>query len=419
MSLIAWWKLNGNAYDDSPSRDNGTVTGVTYGENYSNIGASGANFTGSRATYIDTSTYNITTYHTVCFWMYCNTSAPGDATGGMLLGTFNNSSNYMYAADNLRFRVNSGSTADFGSAASDSTDFYQRWRHVALVFRTTTVEMFLDGASLGTGAYDGTYVIDNIGACYTTTSYDYVGYLNDVRIYDHVLSNREIKEIARCKVFHVKFDDDYNSCDVFSNHEYSSVNGTVSITTDDLYHKTGTGAINLTNSTSDYIDYGDINVLNPDCSICFWVRPTNLSARQNLWGKAYGGEGSMTIEITDGDISFYWGISGVNGPTYGTNTSGVGLLASGTWTHVVAVRDHQNEEVRWYKNGVLFNTTGMTTWYLPTKGTLGLKIGQSYTSGINGYIDDFRIYHSLLTAEDVHEIYAAGCQIDAGGNIWC
>ena len=29
MSLIGWWKSDGNAYDSSPSADNGAATGVT------------------------------------------------------------------------------------------------------------------------------------------------------------------------------------------------------------------------------------------------------------------------------------------------------------------------------------------------------------------------------------------------------
>ena len=40
-----------------------------------------------------------------------------------------------------------------------------------------------------------------------------------------------------------------------------------------------------------------------------WLRPTQLGVRRNPWNKAYGGEGTWTLEPT-GDVNGYYGVAG-------------------------------------------------------------------------------------------------------------
>jgi len=412
MPLIGWWKLDGDAYDSSPSRNNGTNTGVTYSTE--SILKQASIFTGN-STYIDITQIDITTHHTMCFWMYGNTGYNGDGYDSVLAGDSSDSINYIASGHANFFAVDDGTYRGWTS----DIDFYHKWRHVSLVFNTSTIELFLDGETQGTNSYDGTFSLNCIGRGINSAGVsDYNGYLNDFRVYDHKLSIKEIKEVARAKVLHVTFDTDtFESKDEFYNYQYNSLIS--SPTLDTSNNKTGTGCLDISSSTSSSVSYGDLHILNPTCSIAFWVYCNNITVRSNPWGKAYGGEGAWTIE-TGGNISFYWGTSGINGGTYTTGASApTGTIVAGEWIHIVAVRDFtdsSNKHTKWYKNGEYLETDNYTGTYIPTKGTLPLLIGAGYTTGMTGLLDDFRIYHSVLSAEDVKEIHQTGAQLDNKGN---
>ena len=163
MSLIGWWKLNGDALDSSISANHGTNTGVAFDPSYGLV-CQGGSFAGGRTSYITFNTINITTHHTVCLWMYGNVQTPGSATGSTLFGEFNTVNNYSYAADGLRFRIQDGT----GLKTWDTdTDFYHKWRYVVLLFNDSTIELFFDGVSQGTQSYDGTFILNCIAAAYT------------------------------------------------------------------------------------------------------------------------------------------------------------------------------------------------------------------------------------------------------------
>src|SRR3989344_6061027 len=74
--------------------------------------------------------------------------------------------------------------------------------------------------------------------------------------------------------------------------------------------------VNLTGS-SWYLDAGNTASLQVigNQTIMMWVYPTDYGVRRNPWGKAYGGEGTMTHEMSGG-LNYYWGVGGGNNGTY-------------------------------------------------------------------------------------------------------
>ena len=419
MALIRWWKLDGNVADSSTTGDHGHNTGVTFSPAYGLL-SKGANFTGDGNTEINFQEITLTTHHTICFWMYGNTATPGGATDSMILGSYGDDIyDWMYAADSLRFRINDGSASYTWDTTTPGAEFpvnyYHVWHHVAVVFSASTMELFIDGISYGTRSYDGTFVFGNLGHPYNSTSFDYTGYLNDVRIYDHKLSNREIQEISRGKVLHLPFDYNYKSRDVYNGYDVESISGTPKIVHG--AKKTGVASLDTSTSSSDELDYGDLNMPNPDCTITFWVYANTVDTRRNIMGKAYGGEGNLVVE-TNGGISFFWGTSGTDSTPWVRSLTDASMITAGTWIHVAVVRDYSNQVDTWYKNGVSFGHTPPSSWYLPTKGTDPLTIGNGYLTNFDGYIDDFRIYHRPLTEDECVEIYQTGAQIDRSGNLF-
>lgn len=91
-----------------------------------------------------------------------------------------------------------------------------QWYHVAGTFGNGEVKLYLNGELKGTQTYtaDMTYqyaldlVLGKMSYSYTNTSnyFSFNGQLNDVRIYNHVLSDKEIKEIAKGLILHYKLD---------------------------------------------------------------------------------------------------------------------------------------------------------------------------------------------------------------------
>ena len=92
-----------------------------------------------------------------------------------------------------------------------------KWYHIAGTFGNGEVKLYLNGALISTIAYTAemTYqyasdlTLGKMSYSYTNTSnyFSFNGQLNDVRIYDHCLSQKEIEEISKGLVLHYKLDE--------------------------------------------------------------------------------------------------------------------------------------------------------------------------------------------------------------------
>lgn len=93
------------------------------------------------------------------------------------------------------------------------------WNHITVTFDGSKLILYLNGVSAFSYTATGTFSASDhfaIGARTNSTSgttFNYPildnGKLNDIRIYDHCLSPREVKEISRGLVLHYKLDDPY------------------------------------------------------------------------------------------------------------------------------------------------------------------------------------------------------------------
>lgn len=97
---------------------------------------------------------------------------------------------------------------------------YEEWHHVGVVYDGENIYSYIDG--------ELTYTDTGLGG-YLTTSFHigetgkFVGAMNDLRIYDTVLSKLEVKEISNLCVVHYRFNDKrkYENLIVESNKESS------------------------------------------------------------------------------------------------------------------------------------------------------------------------------------------------------
>ena len=124
--------------------------------------------------------------------------------------------------------------------------------------------------------------------------------------------------------------------------------------------------------------------------------------RRNPIAKAWGGEGTITIE-TDGTVSYFYGITGNNSGLDGTTSQGISTIQPipiGKWTHLALVRDLDVLKLQWFINGELDNEDA-ALFPAATAGANPLLIGQGYVENILGDMDEVRIWNVARTGPQI------------------
>lgn len=212
MSLVAWYKLDGNANDSSGNNLNGTASNVSWVDGKI---AQAGDFNGS--SYVlsaHSNTLDTKGSFSVSLWVNMTSIATGGSfTGGVLASKGAHSTRGWHLGidwNNLYFGVADSSGNSSISVSSINTVLVVgEWHYVTAVYNYSSgfMSIYIDGIlkSSGTRPIRNPSCTDNllIGRGY---SYLY-GSIDDVRIYDHALSEKEVKELSKGKVLHYKFDD--------------------------------------------------------------------------------------------------------------------------------------------------------------------------------------------------------------------
>ena len=179
---------------------------------------------------------------------------------------------------------------------------------------------------------------------------------------------------------------------------------------------TGSGC-SLEFTSTQGVNCGSADSLKYDgnVTICFWAKPYDYSSpsRQNPIGKAYGGEGTMTLE-TNGSMSFYFGSCGGNCSPYTNMAAGNIITKNNAWTHICASRDVSGVggRVDWYKDGKHFQRrTYSNDIYDPMASSNDFRIGDGYVNSFNGLLDNIQIYTNILSETQIKQLYVEGAEL--------
>ena len=137
---------------------------------------------------------------------------------------------------------------------------------------------------------------------------------------------------------------------------------------------------------------------------CMWLKPANLSARQNPLNKCYGGEGTWTLEV-NGTVHYFCGSTGRNEHPY----SGYKMpkpLKAGQWSHLAGVRDAKTRKIHWYKDGVLVKSFSLKQTVKASK--YPLLLGKGYVRNYYGLMDEVAIYNRALSPKEIKTICEMG-----------
>lgn len=217
MSLLVWLPLNGDL------RNNGLAGGITVTNSGATVNAAGKigkcyefpKTADGKLTYPRVTSGNVAEF-SVAGWINLN-SGYGTNNGFHLINWGLSYGRICFSKDGRAVRVlmtdgDSGATAGYASVMTASQVSAGIWYHVAVCFDNGDLRIYINGeldnqvtTTISTVKVTAASVIIGLfGSEYGS------GKLNDYRFYDHALSDREVKELAKGLVAHWKLDENIN-----------------------------------------------------------------------------------------------------------------------------------------------------------------------------------------------------------------
>lgn len=216
MSLQVWLPLNGDLHNQGLDNLIATNNGATI--NTSGKIGSCYSFDGSDD-YISlsgSSLYNIFAggqqSFSIAFWVYHADSSRAIIFGDYGLSGAINFNLELTTSHGIRFYWNGNPDKNFNSTSYVTAS---AWTHICVTYDGLKLQIYRNGI-LSTDVWSGTLATKNktsgvfyLGRDSRTGATVLNGKLNDFRIYDHALSDKEVEEIAKGLVLHYKLDDTY------------------------------------------------------------------------------------------------------------------------------------------------------------------------------------------------------------------
>ena len=396
--LVSHWQLDegiGTTAIDSIDGNNGIINGAawTTGVSGDALSLDGVN------DYIDLGNPANLQPGTVSLSVWFKTTA----TGGMIM----RKRLYGYGlevlpAGNISFWIYTADAAKFTATSSNAYND-NLWHHAVGVYGGSMVMLYIDGspvasASAGTIFYGAGAIA--IGRDGNSPGSYFKGLVDDVRIFQGELSAQEVLEL-------------YNqSSGLVSHWKFEEGSGTNAMDSVDGNNGTIVGATwtpgmvggGLGFDGNDFVKITGLLGQSQNTTISAW---TNLSASDTTGAEviSLGDHVAVRLDNTGGRgvTGFYY-----DGTTWRSTTTGIVHAGTG-WHHVVYVIDDANNLQRIYIDGIQKGFTAHTQSIsyagLGSNTFIGKHGNNSGNYDFNGIVDDVRVYHKVLSAEEVQGLY--------------
>lgn len=407
MSLIAWYKLDGNALDSSGNNRNLTTNTATP----TTTGKIGGCYTFASGNAIS-ATSGINLPHNVSFtaWAYNNNAFAGN----MMIFSCNST---LYSGPDLYFigtiAWNTGDSAGNPFKKDGVNVIYpssNAWHHYAVVNNQELNKAFLyiDGEYYGEAVYRNTFQ-ENRGFTignYTpgSTGYAWAGMIDDVRIYNHLLTEKEIKELAKAKILHYTFDtEDASDNSGYDNHADLTLATTPQWVED---ARIGKGAYYFDGTKELITNKLFFDNINQEWTATGWVKLDVNNTYQlfnnfNLGNRIIHSSLKALLYANSGTNDHY---------VYSSST-----IPTNQWVHIAFVYRTSDRTCKFYLNG---NLDASSENYDVTDVPSGFSATTIFGTSLQGYMDDVRIYATALSSDDIKELYQTRAQIDNKGNLY-
>lgn len=454
LGIVGWWPFNEGtstvAHDISGYSNNGAI--VTSPSSWaSGKRGKALSFDGTNQ-YVEVSqgssaNLNLSSYSsfTISSWVYLTDTSVGHAFYGTG-NPYNNAGSgtivsYGYpSANQFGWQINNGSGSPLGgSFGSVSTRSPNQWIHMTLVYTSTTLSLYLNGAFISTvdistkgiaGLGNNPFRIGAYGN--SPVSQKWQGYLDDFRIYSRALSASEITslyqvgQVTRQTISQSGLVGWWTFDEATSTiaHDFSGQgnNGALSGIGGPTWIGGKKGkALNFAgqdtnNNQTVAITAGATNpelAILGDVTVSAWIRPSSSYFDVNE-AVMRGGSGadldySLFYDPVNQRPYFHWYDGGFPSVAGVTNS-----VLFNRWSLVTIVRSGLT--LSFYVNGAFTNSVAVTA---PTVAAAQIAIGRTNNAGVpqdfSGDIDDVRIYNRALSASEVSDLYRQN-QTEIGGS---
>ncbi|HEY9114790.1 MAG TPA: LamG-like jellyroll fold domain-containing protein, partial [Bacteroidales bacterium] len=355
----------------------------------------------------------------VSLWVKMGSNQPSYPTLLSKGATSNTTTGYWcyISGSRLRFSISDGSQR-LGAYSNSLSIFDNTWHHIAVnLDRDGNAEFFVDGISAGTydiSTFNGKNISNasrllTIGSAGTSSTTFFNGSIDDVRLYNKVLSAAEVATLANntpnyTLVSHWAFDENSGTIAVDSS-TYIANDGTL---TNGPLRKTGIKGNALEfDGQNDRVECGEDTVMDMgtgDLTISSWVKmdasqlsyPTIVSK-----GGTSNSNAGYWFFVSDTKIKFIMGDGAERLSTY----SPIINIYDNAWHHLAVSIDRDGDAV-FYLDGVITGTYDVTSFNGKniSNPERQLTIGSALTSSttfLNGKIDDVRIFNAALTQAEI------------------
>jgi hypothetical protein len=350
----------------------------------SKFGGSSALFdgTGDYLSIADTADFGFTADFTIEFWVRGTTLNEYN----VLYSNFNFAFSglyfaYWHNATKFSIFINGSERVSASTTLSTNT-----WYHISLVRSGSTVTVYRDGTSIGTGTYSGTVatpVITAIGINTDGFQHGWTGYIDEIRVsniarYTASFTPATTAFTQDSNTLLLIHADGANASTTFRDDAGRTQKGISAIgnaQVDTAQSKFG-GASALFDGNTDKLTIdSQVLPLTGDWTIECWFRASTLGTQNNLW---YAGPNGHTPYFYSSGVTWYDWDSNLNVST---------TISTNTWYHFVC--EKQGSTRRMYLNGSVIGTASTgdrTTSYLWI-GAHDFDTAKHW----NGHIDEFRV----------------------------
>jgi hypothetical protein len=422
--LVAWYRLNGNASDESSNGNNGTIIGgVT--PTTSRYGAPNAalSFDGTTG-YVwipnSVSLQSPTTGLTLSAWINIEQLTSFASLAAMVNKSMTGNYGQYLLNYSTSGTIHINSTANGTTAGAvvipQALNLHQ-WYHVATTWGDGARRVYIDGVEVANSLSTGTISSDTnsvlLGLNTPGLANLYLnGMLDDIRIYDHPLSSGEISSLynepagnADGLILDMPFTGDAQDHSGFENH--GTLNGGPVLAAD-RFESPGTAY--SFDGSDDYILVNNSESF-PDSAItlCYWINRLGQSytGLQNYLSK----EESFQSYLTNTTKHFQSGVWKGSPGVWSYNPSGNYVVPDNSegWIFYTYSYDNTSKTAKSYVDGVLMASETETdpASILRLSGN-PLYVGRNGSSNvyhIAGLMDDLRIYSRVLTQQEILLLY--------------
>ena len=400
------------AYDSSIFANNGTISNASW-DNSDSIAGSSLSFAGASNSYVNAlndASLQLTEDLTLSLWVKPNSlTSRQNPLDKCYYGEF---ALNIFATPGKLYYFHGSTTSNYFTfvALDDNTIQTNAWQHIVVTRAagTRTVKSYYNGIPKNTATYSASLLpTASTGSVLIGKGYagGFAGKIDQPVIYSRALSGGEVFRQYLDRYCHGSWSFDEDCGTTALDKSFYANDGTISNASwDNSDSKSGSSlSFDRSNNSQVSVNNNASLQLTGDLTLSLWVKPGNLTNRQNPLDKCYYGEFALNIFATPGRLYYFHGSTTSNFFTFVALDDNT--IQTGVWQHIVITRDAATRTVKSYYNGTLKNTATYSTSQLPTASTSPVKIGNGYNGGFTGKIDEVKIYNKALSATEVTNLY--------------